>query len=96
MGEDKRRLPDTEQVLVGLRRLLGDVGEFSRALYPRQALRPYQVEVAQALVSAIRRNMLNPGEAGPNQFAVVFSRQAGKDETTAQMLAYLLEYLPAD
>jgi hypothetical protein len=88
--DDKRRLPDSGQVLIALRRLLGDVGEFSRALYPRQALRPYQVEVAQALVSAIRRNMLAPGEAGPNQFAVVFSRQAGKDETTAQLLAYLL------
>lgn len=87
---DKRQLPDTAQVLTALRRLLSDVGEFSRALYPRQALRPYQVEVAEALVSAIRRNFLFPGEAGPNQFAVVFSRQAGKDETTAQMLAYLL------
>src|SRR5690242_7361133 len=88
--DNKRSLPDHTNVLTALRRLLEDVGGFSRVLYPRQALRPYQVEVARALVSAIRRIMLFPGEAGPNQFAVVFSRQAGKDETTAQMLAYLL------
>jgi hypothetical protein len=61
-------------------------------MWPRRALRPYQLEPARALVEAVRRNLSLPTaqREGPNQFAVVFSRQAGKDEMTAQLLAYLL------
>src|SRR5919202_2863596 len=66
-----------------LRRLYADVGAFSRGLLPRQALREYQLEPARAIVDSVlhRRG---------RQFALVFARQAGKDETLAQLLAYLL------
>jgi hypothetical protein len=46
-------------------------------------LRPYQVEPARAIIESIERGL-------GRQFAVVFSRQAGKDELLAQVLAYLL------
>jgi hypothetical protein len=66
-----------------LRALLSDVDKFSRGLYPRQRLRQYQQRPARALIDAVRA-----GEGG--FFVWVFSRQAGKDETLAQVLAYLL------
>jgi hypothetical protein len=66
-----------------LRALLSDVDKFSRGLYPRQRLRQYQQRPARALIDAVRA-----GRGG--QFVWVFSRQAGKDETLAQVLAYLL------
>ncbi len=76
----------------GLRKLLKNIGTFSEGIWPGQALRPYQVTPAVAIVEAVMRSMR--GELGtsasPNSFAVVFSRQAGKDEMTAQLLAYLL------
>ncbi len=61
----------------------GDIGRFSRGLLPRQALRPYQLEAARAIVDSVL------GRRG-HQFAIVFARQAGKDETLAQLLAFLL------
>lgn len=67
----------------GLRHLLDDVGHFSRGLLPRRALRGYQLEPARAIVASVR-------EGRGLQFALVFSRQAGKDETLAQLTAYLL------
>jgi hypothetical protein len=73
-----------------LRFILSDLGNFSKALYPRQALRPYQLPPARAIIEAIHRTQRGRSGDGPNQFAVVFSRQAGKDETTAQLLAYIL------
>jgi hypothetical protein len=66
-----------------LRALLSDVDKFSRGLFPRQRLRQYQQRPARALIDAVRA-----GRGG--QFVWVFSRQAGKDETLAQVLAYLL------
>lgn len=66
-----------------LGRLLGDVGHFSRGLLPRRALRGYQLEPARAIAASVR-------EGRGLQFALVFSRQAGKDETLAQLTAYLL------
>ena len=63
--------------------LFGDVGRFSRALWPDWALRSYQEEVARAIVASVE------GGWG-RQFAVVFARQAGKDELLAQTIAYLL------
>ncbi len=77
----------------GLRRALGDVADFSELLWPKTALRPYQVPPARAIAEAVRRNSLEKDYQGPNQFAIVFSRQAGKDEMTAQLLAYLLNLL---
>ncbi len=71
-----------DQVAI-VRRLYADIGAFSRGLLPRFALRPYQLEAARAIVDSVlhRRG---------RQFALVFSRQAGKDETLAQIAAYLL------
>lgn len=58
------------------------MGAFSRLLLPSYSLRDYQLEPARAIAAAA-------GEGG-GQFAVVFSRQSGKDEMLAQTLAYLL------
>jgi len=66
-----------------LRHALVDVGAYSRGLLRDHALRPYQVEVARAIAASVR------GRRGL-QFAIVSARQAGKDETLAQLLAYLL------
>ena len=62
---------------------LGDVAAFSRILLPGRALRPYQIAPARAVAHSIEANL-------GRSFAVVFSRQAGKDELLAQTLAYLL------
>ena len=70
-------------VRAGLRRVLGDVGVFSRAVLPGFALRPYQLGPARAIVESVERGL-------GRQFVVVFSRQAGKDELLAQVLAFLL------
>ena len=72
-----------ESARAALRRLYADVGAFSRGLLPRYALRAYQLEPARAIVDSVlhRRG---------RQFALVFARQAGKDETLAQLLAFLL------
>lgn len=67
----------------GLRAVLTSLGAWSAALAPRQRLRPYQLEAAEAILAAIAA-----GQGG--MFALVFSRQAGKDETLAQLIAYLL------
>ncbi|MBN9387852.1 MAG: hypothetical protein J0I20_07380 [Chloroflexi bacterium] len=74
----------------GLRRALRDIADFSTLLWPRTVLRPYQLDPARAIARAVRRNFSEKDYRGPNQFAIVFSRQAGKDEMTAQLLAYLL------
>jgi hypothetical protein len=62
---------------------LGDVAAFSRILLPGRTLRPYQIDPARAVAFSIEANL-------GRSFAVVFSRQAGKDELLAQTLAYLL------
>jgi hypothetical protein len=74
-----------------LKTMLRDIEPFSRVLFPRVSLRPYQLPPARAIIAAIHRAQAGRSTDGPNQFAVVFSRQAGKDETTAQLLAYILE-----
>ncbi|MCC7024023.1 MAG: hypothetical protein IT338_14460 [Thermomicrobiales bacterium] len=56
---------------------------FSRILFPGRALRPYQVEPARAIAESVERGL-------GRSFAVVFSRQAGKDEMLAQLVAWLL------
>ena len=67
----------------GLRRKLADVEAFSRIVLPRYRLRGYQIGPARAIAESVERG------AG-RQFVVVFSRQAGKDELLAQLLAFLL------
>ncbi len=68
---------------VGLRAALGDIGLYSRLVLPNYALRPYQVVPARAIVESVDKGL-------GRQFAVVFSRQAGKDEMLAQLLVFLL------
>lgn len=68
----------------GLRRLLSDIGTFSRLIWPAQALRGYQLGPARAVVAAVR------GDIPQREFVLMFSRQSGKDELLAQVLAYLL------
>jgi len=67
----------------GLRAALSDIGLYSRLFLPKYALRPYQVGPARAIVESVDKGL-------GRQFAVVFSRQAGKDEMLAQLLAFLL------
>ena len=64
-------------------RLLSEITTFSHTLYPAQALRGYQQRAASLLLAAIER------EAGET-VVVLMARQAGKDETLAQVLAFLL------
>jgi hypothetical protein len=66
-----------------LRLALRDPVRFSIATQRRKPLRDYQ----RPAVDAIWQSILN--ERG-EQFAVVFSRQSGKDELLAQLLAFLL------
>ena len=61
---------------------LSDVGRFSRHVIGRP-LRTYQATVAQAVARAVL------SKAG-GTFAVMMSRQAGKNETSAQLEAYLM------
>jgi hypothetical protein len=62
---------------------LTDVAAFSHLLLPERSLRPYQIDPARAITASIEEHL-------GRSFAVVFARQAGKDELLAQMLAWLL------
>src|SRR2546425_1037457 len=64
-------------------RAIDDVGEFSRVTWPRWRLRAYQEQVAREIARSVI-------EGEGRQFAVVFARQSGKDETLAQLEAYLM------
>ena len=66
-----------------LEALLTDIGTFSARTMPDRPLRAYQVEAASAVLESI---LTGRGD----QFAIVFSRQAGKDEMLAQLLALML------
>lgn len=61
---------------------MGDIERFSRAVL-RRPLRPYQLAVARAIGASVL------GGHG-RTFAVMMSRQAGKNETAAQIEAWLL------
>lgn len=62
--------------------ILSDIEPFSKHIL-KKPLRPYQLEPARAILSSVLQGR---GET----FAVVMSRQAGKNETAAQIEAYLL------
>ena len=79
-------LPSLPRTSPTLRRALADVAEFSAMVLPGYRLRPYQVAAARAIVASV---VGRQGQHG-RQFAVVFSRQAGKDELLAQVVAFLL------
>lgn len=68
---------------VSLPHRLLDIGGFSRDAMVGYALRSYQIEPTRAIVDSVERGL-------GRSFAVVFSRQAGKDELLAQTLALLL------
>ncbi len=65
-----------------LKRAFTDIGLFSRTLLNRP-LRRYQLAPAQAIANSVRHNL-------GLTFAIMMSRQAGKNETTAQLEAFLL------
>jgi hypothetical protein len=60
-----------------------DIVALSGDSFPGHRLRAYQEDPARAITESIR------GQLG-KQFAVVFSRQSGKDEMLAQILVWLL------
>jgi hypothetical protein len=69
--------------------ILSDIERFSGWLWKPHALRPYQAIPARAIArTIIDRSWGRKGR--PNEYAVVFARQAGKDEMVAQLLAYIL------
>jgi hypothetical protein len=72
----------TEKDATKLDQSLTDIATFSQTLFEPYKLRPYQLEPAQAIIDGARRD----GE----QHVVVFSRQSGKDELLAQVVAYEL------
>lgn len=72
----------TESLAAAIRYWLSDIGNFSRLMLGRP-LRPYQLAPARAILASILH-----GEG--RQFAVMMSRQAGKNELAAQLEAYLL------
>ncbi len=74
---------DPGRLAEALRPLLHDVGDYSRVLLPQQRLRDYQLLPARAIAESVTRGL-------GRQFAVVFARQAGKDELVAQLIAWLL------
>jgi hypothetical protein len=67
----------------GLHRMIEDIGLFSRVMMPHYRLRAYQREPAQAILDSVIQHQ-------GRQFAIVFSRQAGKDELLAQLVTMLL------
>jgi hypothetical protein len=74
--------PDA-RITSALRLALADPVNFSIATQRRKPLRSYQVPA----VEAIWRSIV---EQRGDQFTVVFSRQSGKDELLAQLIAFLL------
>jgi len=64
-----------------MHRLLSDIGAWSAA--SGRPLRAYQAECARAVIALVR-------EQRGHTFTVMFARQMGKNETSAQLEAYLL------
>ena len=64
------------------KRWLSDIGHFSRIVI-RRPLYAYQLEPARAIVASVLRRQ-------GHEFAIMFPRQSGKNETQSQIEAYLL------
>lgn len=62
---------------------LQDIGDFSRLTMSSHPMRHYQLEAARPIAQHLATKS---GE----QFAIAFSRQAGKDEMMAQIIAWVL------
>lgn len=67
----------------GLRAIADDPAAWSHACAGRFHMRDYQIEPARAIARSVI-------DGAGLQLAIVFSRQAGKDETLAQVIAWLL------
>src|SRR5215203_2225911 len=65
-----------------LKRLLSDIGLFSERVIGRP-LRPYQLEPARSIVQSVLRRQ-------GRTFTIMMARQAGKNELSAHVEAYLL------
>jgi len=72
----------TQSLSTAIAHWLSDIGNFSRLVIERP-LRPYQLEAAHAILDSMLHGR---GRA----FVVTMSRQAGKNELSAQLEAYLL------
>ena len=72
---------DPQLFTAGMHYLLSDIGVWSAA--SGRALRAYQAECARAILSSV------VGQEG-RTYTVMFARQMGKNETSAQLEAYLL------
>lgn len=77
-----RALSSANHRRVVLRRVFGDIALFSRYVL-RRPLRGYQLPIARAIVRAV---LCGRGET----LAVMMARQAGKNEISAQVEAFLL------
>lgn len=75
--------------IAGMRALLADPVAFARALFPSRRPRRYQAEAMRAVAAAVVARARGD-RSHPADFGIVFSRQAGKDEALAQLIAYLL------
>ena len=74
-------MPRVTALSPSTRRLLTDIEPFARSA--GRALRPYQAECARAVIRSV--------VAGDGRiFTIMFARQMGKNETSAQIEAYLL------
>jgi hypothetical protein len=71
-----------QRLVCALRYILTDVSAFSRLAIRRQ-LRPYQLEPARAILTSIF-------QGHGHTFTVMMARQAGKNELSGQLEAYLL------
>jgi hypothetical protein len=67
---------------VALKRVLSDIGLFSERVVGRP-LRPYQLEAARAIITSVL-------ERQGRTFTVMMARQAGKNELSAHIEAFLL------
>ena len=72
----------TSRLARALKYWLSDIHRFSRLILERP-LREYQLEPADAILASVLH-------ARGETFAVMMSRQAGKNELSAQLEAYLL------
>src|SRR5437588_4724607 len=72
---------DTDLETIGALYLLGDIGDWSAAT--ARPLRHYQIECARAVLRSVR-------EQQGRTFTIMFARQMGKNEMSAQIETYLL------
>ena len=71
----------SKPILQAIKRLLGDFPAFSRQVI-KVPLYDYQLQVTQPIIDSIQRG------AG-DEYLLIFPRQSGKNEVTAQLLVYL-------